>query len=473
MTSPVLNYFEQLAKIPRGSYNEAQAAAWVRDWAVARGYTWKQDAIGNLVVQIPASTGRAARTGVVMQGHLDMVCEKRPDSNHDFKTDPIELIYDGEWLHANGTTLGADNGLGVAMLMAAADVAHPPLELLFTVQEEVGIGGATHLPPDFVSYRRLISLDSEEEGVFVIGCAGGRQTHLRLNLAFEPLPAGWQVQKIEAGGLHGGHSGLDIGKHRANANQLVARALRRLSQVGPLRLVGLQGGSAMNAIPRAAAAEIAAPAENWPALELALAAFEQTMRNEYAATEPTLSLRFSPSSALSQQAVSEAATLHAIRLLLALPNGVAATSARLAGMVETSNNLARISLQSDILSISSSQRSNVMSRLDGLTGKLEAVGLLAGAQIEHTAGYPAWEPALESPLLAQAKSTYQYLFGAAARVDVLHAGLECGILGALYPGMDMISTGATLQDPHSPTERAHLPSIERTWQFVCALLADL
>ena len=475
MNHPVLSYFEQLSRVPRGSFDEARVSAWVRDWAATRGYTWKQDHLGNLVVNVPASSGHSTSAGVVVQAHLDMVCEKTSDSPHDFKTDPIRLVYDGEWLRADNTTLGADNGIGVAMLMAAAgeEVQHPPLELLFTVQEEVGIGGASQLTPDFISYRRMINLDSEEEGVFVAGCAGGRQTFLRLPLSLKPLLIGWEVRCLEAGGLFGGHSGLDIGKHRGNANQLVARALRRLSQISTLRLARLQGGSAMNAIPRSCSAHIAAPVEDWPALSKALHEFEQIMQNEFAATEPELFLRLESSAVPINEVVTEAATQQSIRLLMALPNGVAATSARLAGMVETSNNLARVELKDGVLVVSSSQRSNVMSRLEGLTGKLEAIGQLAGAQVEHNAGYPAWEPVLDSTLLQQAKQTYQKLFGVAPRIEVLHAGLECGILGALYPGMDMLSTGPTLKDPHSPSERVHLPSIERTWDFVKALLAGL
>jgi dipeptidase D len=295
-TQKVLNLFEQLSAVPRGSGRETKISRWLQERAEAHGFPWKADKAGNLVIRIPATPGYESAPVIVLQGHMDMVCEKTPDSPHDFLKDPIRCIVEGDWLHADRTTLGADNGIAIALALALAEdesVAHPALELLFTVEEEVGIGGANHLQPGFILGKILVNLDSEDEGSFVIGCAGGIKTRIRLPLTFEK-PALKAAFHLRVSGLRGGHSGVDIHKHRASANKLLARALAQLRKVTPLALMGLNGGTAHNAISREAQASFACDAEQTSALQQAVHEFESILNDEYSATESGITLTLRP-----------------------------------------------------------------------------------------------------------------------------------------------------------------------------------
>ncbi len=469
-TQRVLHLFEQISAIPRGTKREAELSRWLQDWAARRNLASQTDEAGNLIIRVPATAGFEQAPIIILQGHMDMVCEKTPDSTHDFTKDPIRCIVDGEWLHADRTTLGADNGIAIALALALVEdesVGHPPLELLFTVEEEVGIGGASHLKAGFAAGKVMLNLDSEDEGTFIVGCAGGQTTRIRLPLNFE-LPASGQAFRLQVSGLQGGHSGVDIHKHRASANKLLARSLHQLRRITPLRLASLQGGTAHNAISREAEAGLFFdPAQQLP-VEQALEHFQQVLRSEFAATDAGITLALAPAG--FSRAVTASDSARVIDLLLALPHGVAEMSASVAGFVETSNNLAVLTFDDDSLRIVTSQRSTVMTRLEELTARITAVAHLAGAEVATSDGYPAWQPDMGSPLVRRSVEIYTTLFGVTPEVKMIHAGLECGTIGAIFGGMDMISLGATIQNPHSPTERLHLPSVAKVWQYLLAFM---
>jgi dipeptidase D len=468
----VLTIFERLSAIPRGSGNEAQVAAWLQSLAAENGYPALLDEAGNLLIRIPGTPGRENAPVVVLQGHMDMVCEKTPDSPHDFLKDAIRCIVDGDWLHADGTTLGADNGIAIALalgLVSDPSVAHPPLELLFTVQEEVGLHGANRLQPGFVSGKILVNLDSEDVSTFIVGCAGGQTTQLNMPVEFEDA-SGKTAWHLKVSGLRGGHSGVDIHRHYASANKLIGRALAQVRQSVPVALISLAGGTAHNAISRGAEAVFTCDPQQTAAVEKAVAEAQMIFNQEYTPVENEIVLTLSPAQA--GRAATEAATVKVIQLLLAVPHGVAEMSASIPGFVETSNNLAHIALSDGNFSMLTSQRSTVMSRMTDLTARITSIGLLAGAEVASTPAYPGWKPDMKSPLLQRSKEIYQSVFGAEPEVTLIHGGLECGTIGAIYPGMDMLSIGVTIENPHSPGERMYIPSIGRIWSFMVAFLAS-
>ena len=473
-TRAVLEVFEEISRIPRCSKNEAAIGTWLMRWAEDRGFQGKRDKAGNIVVRVPATSGYENRPPVVLQGHLDMVCQKTPDSNHDFTKDPIQLIYDGEWLTAEKTSLGADNGIGLALGLALAtddDVERPPLELLFTVDEETGLTGANLLEPGFVEGRILLNLDSESEGVFIVGCAGGQHTEVTLPLSFLPLPENYDAWKLRAQGMRGGHSGIDIHKFRANAIKVLARALDAARGESDISIVTVKGGSAHNAIARDAEALVVCDPKWGSTLQSTIAAFERAVQEEYAATEQSLAVHLSREDMGDRTvSLSRECTDTVINLILAMPHGVSEMSTKVEGHVETSNNFAIIETKNKELHILSSQRSSVMSRLSAITAQIEAAAALAGARAETGGGYPAWQPDMNSPLLKRCKEVYQRLFGKEPIVEVIHAGLECGIIGSKHEGMDAISVGPTLENPHSPDERLYIPSVGKVWDFLAELL---
>jgi len=475
-TREILDIFEQIAAIPRCSKHEEKISQWLQQWARDKGFTVRADSAGNVVIEVAASERYENAPPVVIQGHTDMVCEKTPDSAHDFSTDPIRPIADGEWLRADNTTLGADNGIAIAMgLVLATDktVSHPELELLFTVDEEQGLTGAAKLAPDFIKGRILLNIDSEDEGVLTVGCSGGKETRISLPLSFTELPEDYQVYRISVSGLRGGHSGVDIHKHRASANRILARLLGLLKESDNIRLVSIKGGTAHNAIARDAEARIAFNSADNGAVGKNISDFEQIVRNEFATSEKLPSVEISgPESGAGQssRSVSTGDTARAINLMLALPHGVIGMSLDIEGLVETSTNFAIVEIKDDALKILSSQRSSVMSQLDELSRRIEALSALAGADTESGNAYPAWEPNMDSPLLERCKDTYQKLYGKQPSVEIIHAGVECAILGAKYPGMDMISLGPTIENPHSPEERINIPTIGKVWDYLVEIL---
>ena len=484
ITQKILDTFSHISAIPRCSGNENAISKWLQRWAAENGFTHETDAVGNVLIHIPATKGYENAPVVVIQGHSDMVGQKTPESDHDFRTDPIQLVYDGQWLRAHQTTLGADNGVGIALALEFAknhSVSHPKLELLFTVDEEVGMTGASALTPEFLQGRILLNIDSEQEGMFTIGCAGGRNTTIMQPLTFTALPDSFRFFTLTAGGMRGGHSGDDINKQRANANKILFRALNRIRASFIIRLISIHGGSVHNAIPREAEAIIALDPKHFPAMQQLVAQYQEIARNEYPA-ETTLHLNIEASDKDAsgyfsgpfdyfaqdrlRTGMGQDQTDRVINLILALPNGVARMSGAIEGLVETSNNLAIVKTQDSLLHILSSQRSSVMSRLDELTSQIEATALLAQTSVRSGNGYPNWQPNMHSPLLARCRQVYLACFGEEAGVESAHAGLECGVIGSKFRDMDMVSFGPTILDPHSPQERLLIPSILKVWTFL-------
>ncbi len=476
-TKQILDLFERISAIPRCSKHEEKIGAFLLDWAKKNGLQSKQDKIGNVLIRVPASPGYEKSAIVVIQGHMDMVCEKTADSPHDFSKDPIRFVFDGEWLMADHTTLGADNGIALAMAMVLAldkEAAHPPLELLFTVDEETGLTGANALDGDFIEGKILLNVDSEDEGVFTVGCAGGRDTRISLAVHYEDAPEGFVMARLKAGGMNGGHSGVNINDERANAIRVLVRALMQVRRETDVRLADISGGTAHNAIPRDAWADIFIPRDSFKDIERIVSEQEGMFRAEFKKTDPNLKVGVELQlETMGKRPLNTADSGRILDLLLALPHGVAAMSAEIKGLVETSNNEASVRITNSKLEIVTSQRSSVMSRLHALTWRIEAIARLAGADAVSGNGYPAWQPNLQSPLLARCKDVYRKLFGKEPLVEVIHAGLECGIIGDKKEGMDMISFGPTLKNPHAPDEKIHVGSIGKVWDFMVAMLKSM
>ncbi|PID27710.1 MAG: aminoacyl-histidine dipeptidase [Candidatus Cloacimonadota bacterium] len=468
-TKKILDIFEEINKIPRKSKHEEKISKWLCDWAEKNNFEYKTDEVLNVFIKVPASQGYEKSPIIVLQGHMDMVCEKTPESPHDFSKDAIKHIFEGDWLHADQTTLGADNGIALATAMAIAldeAVKHPELELVFTIDEETGLTGANTLDASYINGKILLNIDSEDEGVFTVGCAGGRDTHIRLPTEKSELEEDETVYLLKVGGLLGGHSGVDIKKQRANANKLLARVLNEISFGS--RIIEIAGGTAHNAISRDAQALIAVK-EKLKVKEK-IEEFGKIFRNEFKPAEKKVYVYLEASDKKISEAFTEETTEKVINLLLALPHGIIAFSAELEGLVETSCNAATVITHEDYVEIKTSQRSSVMSRLDAITFKIEATAKLAGAKVESGNGYPAWQPDTESPLLAKCVKTYEELFDKKPVVEIIHAGLECGVIGSKIEGMDMISLGPTIKNPHSPDECLFVPSVKKIWDFLVRLL---
>ena len=462
ITRRILDNFAQINAIPRCSKKEERILHWLEQWAAENHFGVDKDNSGNLCIRVPASAGKESGPTIILQGHVDMVCEKTKDSTHDFSKDPIPLVFDGDWVKADGTTLGADNGIALAIAMTLAaerTISHPPLELLFTVDEESGLIGAKNLDPELISGKILLNLDSETEGVFTVGCAGGQDTRIRLDVEFEELPDGFSSYALGIHGLRGGHSGIDIHKHRANANKLLARAVNGICRTTDCRISSIKGGTVHNAIARDAGATVSFDAIRFPDIEKMLRHLETSLQKEYAGLEPDLSVSIAATGKV-ESALSRKDSLTAVRLLQALPHGVDRMSPFIDNLVETSSNLATIEMVGGQLKILSSQRSSAATRLEEVTARIEGIAALAGAASTMENSYPPWEPNLDSPLLNRCSSVYRELFGSDPEVQTIHAGLECGIIGSKKPELDMISVGPSMEQPHSPGERLYVPSIQ-------------
>ena len=470
----ILDLFEQINTIPRKSKNEEQISNWLVKWAQDHNFEVKQDKALNVYMYIPATPGRENDSTVILQGHMDMVCEKTPDSPHDFSKDPIKHIIDGDWLHADNTTLGADNGIAIAIALVMAlddSVSHPPLELLFTVDEETGLNGAVNLEEDFLKGRILLNLDSEDEGVFTIGCAGGRDVAIKLDLQKDDSVTPDVCFKLAVDGLRGGHSGVDIHEQRENANVQLARLLTYLSkEVDGICLADISGGSAHNAIPRNSAVTVFVPAD-------ARDTFRSAFNNAAGKLETIAKASGDGDIKVSLAEVSNQSTVYStddtvrlINLLNALPHGVMKMSTDIDGLVETSTNFATIDLENDTVTILTSQRSSVEAQLEWIVSRVESAATLAGASYHTNEGYPGWEPNPGSKLLAQCKTVFKELYGKEPHVEAIHAGLECGLIGAKFNDMDMISFGPTIKNPHCPEEKLFLPSVIKIWDFTKELL---
>ncbi len=468
----VWKYFAEIAKIPRGSKHEEKISKYVVETAKKLGLAAKADKLGNVVVKKPASAGKERAKSVALQGHLDMVCEKNKNTVHDFSKDAIELVRKGNFMTANGTTLGADNGIAVATNLAIMEdksLVHGPLEFVFTIDEETGLTGAAGLQPGFVESRTLMNLDSEEEGAIYVGCSGGRDTIGTWKSATDPSPAGAVAALLKVTGLKGGHSGLEIDKGRGNAVKIANRAVLALAELGG-RLTSIEGGDKHNAIPRETEAMVYVPAKQWDAAVAAVAAFNKVAKAEVATVEPGLVITLEKKGARKGKVLKRALQQKVCQTIAALPHGVLKMSADIPGLVESSTNVAAVHTTGRTVSVVTSQRSSVASELDEACLTVRAIIEMGGAAADTSDGYPGWKPDLGSTILKTAKATYQSLYGKQPEVKAIHAGLECGIIGERYPGMDMISFGPTLEGVHSPDERIHIDTVPKFWDFLLGIL---
>ena len=472
----VWKYFAEISRIPRCSKHEGAIAEYVIDTAKRLGLQAMQDRTGNIVVKKSASAGLTRARGVVLQGHLDMVCEKNADKVHDFTTDPIVLVRKDNIVMADGTTLGADNGVAVATNLALMEdntIEHGPLEFLFTIDEETGLTGAAGLTADFLDGKILLNLDSEEEGSLYVGCSGGKDTVGTWRVKFEAPPEGSVACRVAVSGLKGGHSGLEIDKGRGNAIRILNRVLLRLNPLGA-RLASIDGGNKRNAIPRECAAVVFLPKKKLAEADAAVKYSNVTLKGELASVDPDLTVALSelPAQAKSK-VITKAEQDSILKAISALPHGVLKMSADIPGLVETSTNVAVVNTGAKGVALATSQRSSVASELDEAVLTVQSIFELAGATAEVSDGYPGWKPNMNSQVLKLCKETYKSLFGKEASVKAIHAGLECGIIGERVPGMDMISFGPTLEGVHSPDEKIYIDSVERFWKFLLAILKNV
>jgi dipeptidase D len=471
----VWRIFEAMSDIPRGSGDETAVMTMFKGWADERGLAWKEDAVGNLLISIPATKGLDKAAPVLIQGHVDMVCEKNTATKHDFATDPIKLLIEGDWVTADGTTLGADNGIGVAMGLALADdpsVPHGPIEVLLTVDEERGLTGAAGVQAGFFSARKMINLDSEEDQAIFIGCAGGRDTRYVLKNRAARAPKDGVGRKVVIGGLKGGHSGLDIHKHRGNAIKILTRALQTAAAVMDVRLVEINGGSMRNAIPREAEAKVVVgKADARRFKQVVDAALTKIQAEELAGVDDGFAWK--TAAVQAPRCLSLASTATTLNLLTAIPNGVTAMSLDIAGLVESSTNLGVVKTDGARVEIVCCSRSSVMASLENLVLQHRVLGQLAGAEVDQPEGYPGWKPNLKSPLLAVTQKQYKKAFGADAELLAIHAGLECGLLTEKYPDLDIVSFGPNIRGAHSPDEKVQVSSVQKIWKLFAATLQDV
>jgi dipeptidase D len=470
----VWKYFAEISAIPRGSKNETAIAKYLVATAGKLGLSARQDQAGNVLVRKPASAGREHVPSVCLQGHMDMVCEKNKDKVHDFLKDPIELVRKGDVITANGTTLGADNGIAVATslaIMEDAGLAHGPLEFLFTVDEETGLTGANSLEPGFLESKILLNLDSEDEGELYVGCSGGRDNTGTWPLQVDAVQGVLLVVRVT--GLRGGHSGLEIHTGRGNALKIVNRVAMAVAGLGA-RLAKVEGGNKRNAIPREAEAHFFLPKAKVAEATGVVEWFDKTVKSELATVEPNVAITAEVGKGVRKgKAFKRGLQKKVLLALSALPHGVIKMSADIPGLVETSTNLAIAQTTAKGVSVQTSQRSSVASEIDEIAHTVRSVFELAGAEATGSDGYPGWKPNLDSPILTLAKDTYQRLYGKEPEVKAVHAGLECGIIGEKYPGMDMVSFGPTMKDVHSPVERLYVDTVPKFYDFLLGILKNV
>ncbi|GAD04753.1 aminoacyl-histidine dipeptidase [Porphyromonas crevioricanis] len=465
--------FDEITKVPRPSKKEEKIIAYLEEFARKHNIDYSKDQIGNIVMRKPATKGYEHLETVILQSHMDMVCEKNSDVVHDFEKDPIRTVVDGDWLRAEGTTLGADNGIGCAAQMAVLisnDIEHGPLECLFTVDEETGLTGAQNIQPGFLSGKILLNLDSEDEGEMFIGCAGGKDTQGLFTYKKEELPQGYIFLKVSVSGLRGGHSGGDIHLGLGNANKLLARFLMEVDKEMSWVLSEIKGGNLRNAIAREAYAIIGIEAAKKETVRVLLNEFSAAVENELSAVEP--SVKFSLETAETPDFKIDCTTKHNLLLaLIVCPHGVLGMSHEIEGLVETSTNLASVKMIEDNgILIGTSQRSSTESLKIAACDQVASTFRLAGAEVRHSDGYPGWKPNPNSKILQAASDTYEEIFGKKPAIKAIHAGLECGLFLDKYPYLDMVSFGPTLRDVHSPAERIEIKTVQMWWDHLLLLL---
>ena len=470
----VWKHFYSLTQIPRPSGHMEKITEFLLDFGKNLGLESFVDEAGNVIIRKPATPGMENRKGVILQAHMDMVPQKNNDTAHDFEKDPIETYIDGDWVKAKGTTLGADNGLGVAAIMAvleAKDLKHGPLEALITKDEETGMYGAFGLKPGTVNGEILLNLDSEDEGELYIGCAGGMDVTATLEYKEVAPEEGDIAVKVTLKGLRGGHSGLEINEGRANANKLLFRFIREQKKSMDILLCSVDGGGLRNAIPREATATLMVRTKDLEQLTKELKAYEKVVKAEFAGIEDAVSIKLTETEAPETMIAKEVAE-NLIRAVVGCPNGVQKMSVSMPGLVQTSSNLARVVSDGKTVKLQCLLRSSVNSEKEELGEAISAVFELAGAKVELTGAYNGWKPNLDSPILAAMKASYKALFGKEPAVTAIHAGLECGIIGTNYPKLDMISFGPTICYPHSPDEKVNIASVGKFYEFLVDTLKN-
>ncbi len=467
-------HFDRLAAIPRASTKEAAAREYVQAIAARLGLESVQDDVGNLVVRKPARPGREAAPMALLQGHLDMVCEKNEGTVHDFDVDPIKVVKDGDWLKADGTTLGSDNGVGVAAALAVMesnDIAHGPLEFVFTIDEETGLTGAAAFPGGLLKSKYFLNLDNEENGTLCIGCSGGMKTTARRKVGLRSAGAG-SAWRIKVSGLKGGHSGVDIHQGRGNALRIMGGVLQGLLDRVPIEIAEINGGSAQNAIPREAAALVLADPAREGELKSLVATAEAGYKADLGGFDSGLQITVEkaerPANVLDANDAKQT-----VALLASLHHGVLAMSPDVPGLVQTSTNLATVNTRAAVVEIVTSQRSAIESSMLAAARMVATVCRLAGFEVEHAGKYPGWKPEPNSDIVRKLQEVHVKRFGEPAKLIAMHAGLECGVIGEKYPGMQMVSFGPTIVDPHSPNERVQISSVESFWNYLKLVLENL
>ena len=467
-------HFDVLAATPRASTKEAAARNYVVGRAKALGLEYTQDAAGNLVVRKPAHPGRENAPMALLQGHLDMVCEKNENTPHNFDTDPIKVWRDGDWLKAEGTTLGSDNGVGVSAALAvmeSTDIAHGPLEFVFTIDEESGLTGAAEFPGGLLKSKYFLNLDNEETGTICIGCAGGVKTIGRRKVAMVNA-SGDSAWRVKVSGLRGGHSGVDIHQGRGNALRVLGMTLQKITSKLKAGITSITGGSAQNAIPREAAAVLVIDSAQEKELRSLLAVAEQHWKSDLGGFDAALQITMEKS-ARPEKVIADDDLKRITDLLVALPHGVLAMSPDVPGLVQNSTNLAVITVNDGAAEIITSQRSAIESSRNALAQTVATVFRMVEFEPEHAGNYPGWKPEPTSEIVQKLQSVHEQLFGKPAKLIAMHAGLECGVIGEKYPGMQMVSFGPTIVDPHSPNERVQISTVQSFWKFLRAVLEKI
>ena len=467
--------FYNLTRVPRPSHKKEEIGLFLENFGKSIGLETLRDEIGNVLVRKPATPGMENRKAVVLQAHMDMVPQKNSNVAHDFQTDPIDAHIDGEWVTASDTTLGADNGIGLAAAMSvlqSKDIAHPAIEMFVTVDEETGMFGAFGLQPNFLKGDILINMDSEDEGELYVGCAGGIDGDITFRYTEVEIEEGDVALKISLTGLKGGHSGVDIHLQRGNANKLMFRFLKDAVSDYEARLASIDGGSLRNAIPREAFAVITVPEEGVDDIIDFVKEYEELFIEEFKGVEDKISFTVEQVE-LPTGLIPEVVQDDLINSITACPNGVARFIPELPTVVETSNNLAIVKSDGNAITVRCLIRSSVESRKEELASMVESVFSLAGAKVSLVGGYPGWKPNLESPILKEMTKVYENKYGITPKIMIIHAGLECGILGTHYPQMDMISFGPTIRYPHSPDEKVNIATVQKFWDFLVATLENI
>ncbi|MGL4798560.1 MAG: aminoacyl-histidine dipeptidase [Cellulosilyticaceae bacterium] len=471
----VFYYFEEISRIPRGSGNEKAVSDYMVKFAEDLGLWVKQDEANNIYIKKPATKGYENAPTVIMQGHLDMVCEKNNDTQHDFETQGLDLYIDGDFIRARGTTLGADNGVAIAYQMAVlADdtIEHPAIEALMTTEEETGMGGVAAMHPEYLEGKMLINLDTDNEGEFLVSCAGGAKALIELPVSYEKMAEGTVLYNLKINQLLGGHSGADIHRERANANVLMNRVLDAVRMVMPLQLAVLSGGTKDNVITREAVATVAIPQNQCEAFETIIANHQGMFTSEYEAQDPDVKLvamKVDSTVEVLSQELSE----KILDMIMIMPHGIMGQSMQIEGLVETSLNIGVVQLEKEILKMVVSIRSSMPTKKENIKRKIDTVCKYIGAKCVLTGDYPAWVYASESPLRDKAVEVFEQMYGKKPEIKAIHAGLECGFILEKMPGVDMIAFGPNTYDIHSPEERASISSMERVYGYLIALLKNM